>query len=181
MDSPYWKGPFPGVDVQRRLRVENVPGVSRTAFRGQPKSVRLQPGILFGFTPERCSACPGIRSIEGDCEARQAVNASDAREFRGNILRRFAVRIREPRNQRAWSKGRLAEEAGTHRTYLGGIETARRLAVHRSEGIALIRGVPPVAVYRFYGNWIAGYQCFENKRAGCLGVAQRGEPGIPLI
>src|SRR5664279_4402843 len=69
MDSPYWKGPLPDVDVQRRLPVENVPGASRTAFRGQPKSVRLQPGIrvrlapgiLFGFTPECCSPCPGIR------------------------------------------------------------------------------------------------------------------------
>ena len=66
MDSPYWKGPLPGVDVQRRLPVENVPGASRTAFRGQPKSVRLQPGIrvrlhpgmLFGISPESCSASP---------------------------------------------------------------------------------------------------------------------------
>src|ERR1017187_826392 len=64
MDSPYWKGPLPGVDVQRRLPVGNVPGASRTAFRGQPKSVRLQPGIrvrlapgmLFGISPESCSA-----------------------------------------------------------------------------------------------------------------------------
>src|SRR5450759_1244282 len=31
-------------------------GASRTAFRGRPESVRLQPGILFGFTPECCSA-----------------------------------------------------------------------------------------------------------------------------
>src|ERR1019366_8423271 len=66
MDSPYWKVPLPGVDVQRRLPVENVPGASRTAFRGQPKSVRLQPGIrvrlapgmLFGISPESCSASP---------------------------------------------------------------------------------------------------------------------------
>src|SRR5216684_4121381 len=66
MDSPYWKGPLPGVDVQRRLPVENVPGASRTGFRGQPKSVRLQPGIhvrlhpgmLFGISPESCSASP---------------------------------------------------------------------------------------------------------------------------
>src|ERR1022692_1384437 len=66
MDSPYWKGPLPGVDVQRRLPVENVPGASRTAFRGEPKSVRLQPGIrvrlapgmLFGISPESCSASP---------------------------------------------------------------------------------------------------------------------------
>jgi transcriptional regulator with XRE-family HTH domain len=42
------------------------------------------------------------------------------------IVRRFAVRVRELRNQRGWSQERLAEEAGIHRTYLGGIETARR-------------------------------------------------------
>jgi len=42
------------------------------------------------------------------------------------IVRRFAVRIRELRNQHNWSHERLAEEAGIHRTYLGGIETARR-------------------------------------------------------
>jgi transcriptional regulator with XRE-family HTH domain len=42
------------------------------------------------------------------------------------IVRRFAVRIRELRNQHGWSQERLAEEAGIHRTYLGGIETARR-------------------------------------------------------
>src|SRR6476646_575267 len=66
MDSPYWKGPLPGVDVRRRLPGENVPGPSRTGFRGQPKSVRLQPGIgvrlhpgmLFGISPKSCSASP---------------------------------------------------------------------------------------------------------------------------
>src|ERR1019366_4673764 len=66
MDSPYWKGPLPGVDVQRRLPVENIPGASRTAFRGRPKSVRLrpgirvrlQPGMVFGISPESCSASP---------------------------------------------------------------------------------------------------------------------------
>jgi transcriptional regulator with XRE-family HTH domain len=30
------------------------------------------------------------------------------------------------RKQKGWSQERLAEEAGIHRTYLGGIETARR-------------------------------------------------------
>src|ERR1017187_6477815 len=66
MGSPYWKGPLPGVDVQRRLPVENIPGASRTAFRGRPKSVRLrpgirvrlQPGMVFGISPESCSASP---------------------------------------------------------------------------------------------------------------------------
>ena len=42
------------------------------------------------------------------------------------IVRQFAVRIRELRRQKGWSQERLAEEADIHRTYLGGIETARR-------------------------------------------------------
>ena len=42
------------------------------------------------------------------------------------IVRDLAVRIRRLRGQRGWSQERLAEEAGIHRTYLGGIETARR-------------------------------------------------------
>ena len=42
------------------------------------------------------------------------------------IVRELAVRIRQLRQQRGWSQERLAEEAGIHRTYLGGIETARR-------------------------------------------------------
>jgi transcriptional regulator with XRE-family HTH domain len=42
------------------------------------------------------------------------------------IVRNLAVRIRELRAVKGWSQERLAEEAGIHRTYLGGIETARR-------------------------------------------------------
>jgi transcriptional regulator with XRE-family HTH domain len=41
-------------------------------------------------------------------------------------VRDLAVRIRQLRGQKGWSQERLAEEAGIHRTYLGGIETARR-------------------------------------------------------
>jgi transcriptional regulator with XRE-family HTH domain len=42
------------------------------------------------------------------------------------IVRDLAVRIRALRATKGWSQERLAEEAGIHRTYLGGIETARR-------------------------------------------------------
>jgi single-strand DNA-binding protein len=45
------------------LLVENIPGASRTAFRGCTKSVRLQPGMMFAFSPESCSGRPGIRTI----------------------------------------------------------------------------------------------------------------------
>jgi transcriptional regulator with XRE-family HTH domain len=46
--------------------------------------------------------------------------------FEQRIIRRLAVRIRELRHAKGWSQEYLAEEAGIHRTYLGGIETARR-------------------------------------------------------
>jgi transcriptional regulator with XRE-family HTH domain len=42
------------------------------------------------------------------------------------IVRELAVRIRQLRHERGWSQEKLAEEAGMHRTYLGGIEVARR-------------------------------------------------------
>ena len=64
------------------------------------------------------------------------------------IVRRFAVRIRELRNQRAWSQERLAEEAGIHRTYLGGIETGRRNPSLRNIiRIAVALGVPIKALF----------------------------------
>jgi transcriptional regulator with XRE-family HTH domain len=46
--------------------------------------------------------------------------------FEHRIIRRLAVRIKELRAAKGLSQERLAEEAGIHRTYLGGIETARR-------------------------------------------------------
>ena len=36
------------------------------------------------------------------------------------------MRIKQLRAQKGWSQEQLAEEAGIHRTYLGGIECARR-------------------------------------------------------
>jgi len=42
------------------------------------------------------------------------------------VLRLLAARIRKLRQDKGWSQERLAELAGIHRTYLGGIETARR-------------------------------------------------------
>jgi len=42
------------------------------------------------------------------------------------IVRNFALHIRALRAGKGWSQERLAEEAGMHRTYLGGIEVARR-------------------------------------------------------
>jgi transcriptional regulator with XRE-family HTH domain len=65
------------------------------------------------------------------------------------IVRRFAVRIRELRNHKGWSQERLAEEAGIHRTYLGGIETARRNPSLRNIiRIAVALGVPVAALFQ---------------------------------
>lgn len=36
------------------------------------------------------------------------------------------MRIRKLRAEKGWSQERLAEQAGMHRTYLGGIEIAKR-------------------------------------------------------
>jgi transcriptional regulator with XRE-family HTH domain len=41
-------------------------------------------------------------------------------------VRNQALRIRKLRHDKGWSQERLAEEAQMHRTYLGGIEVARR-------------------------------------------------------
>ena len=65
------------------------------------------------------------------------------------IVRRFAVRIRELRNRHGWSQERLAEEAGIHRTYLGGIEKARRNPSLRNIiRIASALGVPVAALFQ---------------------------------
>jgi hypothetical protein len=63
-------------------------------------------------------------------------------------VRRFAIRIRELCSQQGWSQERLAEEAGIHRTYLGGIETAPVAAEHyqdrdcvRGAGGGVVSGV----------------------------------------
>jgi transcriptional regulator with XRE-family HTH domain len=47
-------------------------------------------------------------------------------EAEDRIVQDLALRIRRLRGQKGWSQERLAEEAGIHRTYLGGIKAARR-------------------------------------------------------
>src|SRR5450755_4257951 len=61
-----WKGHCAGYDVQRRCACGNHSGQSRKPFRDRTKTVRLpagitvrlQPGIVFVFTPERFSRSP---------------------------------------------------------------------------------------------------------------------------
>jgi transcriptional regulator with XRE-family HTH domain len=64
------------------------------------------------------------------------------------IVRDVAVRIRKLRNERGWSQERLAEEAGIHRTYLAGIEGARRNpSLKNLIRIALALGVRMVELF----------------------------------
>ena len=46
--------------------------------------------------------------------------------FEDRAIRDFAVRVRELRLAKGLSQEKLAEEAGIHRTYLGGIELGLR-------------------------------------------------------
>ena len=64
------------------------------------------------------------------------------------IVRELAVRIRQLRHAKGWSQEKLAEEAGMHRTYLGGIEVARRNPSLRNlVRIARALGVPVKALF----------------------------------
>jgi transcriptional regulator with XRE-family HTH domain len=64
------------------------------------------------------------------------------------IVRELAARIRQLRHAKGLSQERLADEAGIHRTYLGGIETARRNPSLRNLiRIARALGVPVRALF----------------------------------
>ena len=64
------------------------------------------------------------------------------------IVKDLALRIRRMRQERGWSQERLAEEAGMHRTYLGGIEVAKRNPSLRNLiKIARALGVPISALF----------------------------------
>ena len=49
-----------------------------------------------------------------------------ANQAPGNLRRAFARNLREARIAKGWSQERLADEAGLHRTYVGGIERGER-------------------------------------------------------
>jgi transcriptional regulator with XRE-family HTH domain len=64
------------------------------------------------------------------------------------IVRELAVRIRQLRHAKGWSQEKLAEEAGMHRTYLGGIEVARRNPSLRNLiRLARALGIPVKALF----------------------------------
>ena len=69
--------------------------------------------------------------------------------FEDRLVRDFAVRVRELRLQKGVSQEKLAEIAGIHRTYLGGIELGLRNPSLRNIGrIANALGVPAAELFR---------------------------------
>ena len=55
MDSPYWKGPLPGVDVQRRLPVETFRAQAEQHSGGGQKVFGFSPESMLALRPESCS------------------------------------------------------------------------------------------------------------------------------
>jgi hypothetical protein len=56
IDSPYWQGLLPGVDVQRRYFVGKIPGQAEQHSGIGQKVFGFTPEFVFAFSPERCSA-----------------------------------------------------------------------------------------------------------------------------
>ena len=64
-------------------------------------------------------------------------------QFEDRVIRDFAIRLRELRTEKGLSQEKLAEEAGIHRTYLGGIELGlRNPSLRNLARIARALGVP---------------------------------------
>jgi transcriptional regulator with XRE-family HTH domain len=64
--------------------------------------------------------------------------------FEDRVIRDFAIRVRALRLLRGLSQEKLAELAGIHRTYLGGIELGlRNPSLRNIARIARALGVPP--------------------------------------
>jgi transcriptional regulator with XRE-family HTH domain len=69
--------------------------------------------------------------------------------FEDRVIRDFAIRVRELRTERGLSQEKLAEEAGIHRTYLGGIELGLRNPSLRNIGrIAQALSVPVSVLFQ---------------------------------
>jgi transcriptional regulator with XRE-family HTH domain len=69
--------------------------------------------------------------------------------FEDRAIRDFAVRVRELRHAKGLSQEKLAEEAGIHRTYLGGIEVGlRNPSLRNVARIAHALGAPLADLFR---------------------------------
>jgi len=69
--------------------------------------------------------------------------------FEDRAIRDFALRVRELRVASGASQEKLAEEAGIHRTYLGGIELGlRNPSLRNIARIAHALGVPVAELFQ---------------------------------
>jgi transcriptional regulator with XRE-family HTH domain len=69
--------------------------------------------------------------------------------YEDKSVREFAARVRQIRKSKSLSQERLAEEAGIHRTYLGGIELGlRNPSLKNIARIAHALGVPIADLFR---------------------------------
>ena len=67
-------------------------------------------------------------------------------------LRQFGERVRSLREQARLSQEALADRAGIHRTYLGGVERGERnIALRNIVRIALALGVEPADLFQSKG------------------------------
>lgn len=64
-------------------------------------------------------------------------------------LERFGARVRAERERQGVSQEELADRAGIHRTYLGGVERGERnIGLLNVLRIARALGVPPAALFK---------------------------------
>ncbi len=64
-------------------------------------------------------------------------------------LQRFGARVRQERERQGISQEDLADRAGLHRTYLGGVERGERnVGLLNILRIARALGVPPTALFK---------------------------------
>src|ERR1019366_8196736 len=102
MDSPYWKGPSPGVDVQRRYlwktfrgKPNSIPGSARKRSASARNPVRLPPGMLFGLPRNthdiladlagedinRANLLPDVAGVEKLCNNLASLLATSQRKY----------------------------------------------------------------------------------------------------
>ncbi len=70
----------------------------------------------------------------------------------GNVKKELGARVRELRKGRGWTQEELAEAAGRHWTYIGGIERGERnVTVQVAQDIAHALGVNLEELFRGVG------------------------------